>query len=83
MILSVYASMCQLAPEKIQVQVICDTIFTKTPLYLFLDKIICRQARNCCLPKNVGGIIGLVQELLVTMFGEMFVILKKVNNEAK
>lgn len=75
--------MCQLTPEKIQVQVICYTIFTETPLFLFLDNIICRQAPNCCLPKIVGGIIGLVQELLVTMFGELIVILKKVNNEAK
>lgn len=83
MILSVYASMCQLAPKKIQVQVICDTIFTKTPFFLFLDNIICRQAPNCCSPKKLGGIIGLVQELLVTMFGELIVILKKVNNEAK
>lgn len=54
-----------------------DIISSTTPHFLFLDDIICWQASNCCLPKNVCG-IGLVQDLLVTMFRELiFVIMNK------
>lgn len=40
-----------------------------------MDDIICRQASNCCLPKNVCG-IGLDQDLLVTMFRELIFVIK-------